>query len=416
MRHDVDVSASRTFDWLPESAARIRVEPVALLCAVTFAIFVPFAMLNPLLPEIAAGLGVSISVVGQLNTATMISSAFIALVIGTLSDVYGRRPFLVAGLALVGVGTIGLSLAPTFAWALLTRVLVGAGAIFPVALALAGDWYQGEQRNRVVARMLGVASIAWVLGAPAASSGAQLLGWRGTIGAFGVLFLMMAALGLFVLPRERQRLESRNLRDALGGILSVQRQQSDVALLLMSSAARSVRFSGILTYIGAFYKDELVIETWQLGPMLALGAAAFYVGSEMVGRWNAQLGSRNTMAIALLLTGITNALLVLAPRFAPLGLALPLCLTLWAASCTLDAIAFAGLIALLLRLAGETRGATMALNNSLGNVGSAIGAAACGIGLALSGYTGVGGIALIAAIVAMAFVLLADRHIVDTRT
>jgi predicted MFS family arabinose efflux permease len=369
MGRDVGVNASRTLDRLPEAPARIGVEPGALLCVVTFAIFVPFAMLNPLLPEIADGLGVSISVVGQLNTATMISSAFIALVIGTLSDVYGRRLFLIAGLALVGLGTIGLSLAPTFAWALLTRVLVGAGAIFPVALALAGDWYQGEQRNRVVARMVGVASIAWVLGAPAASSGAQLLGWRGTIGAFGVLFLMMAALGLFVLPREQQRLGASNLSDALGGILSVQRQQSDVALLLMSSAARSVRFSGILTYTGAFYKDELGLETWQLGPMLALGAAAFYVGSEMVGRWSAQLGSRYAIAIAVLLTGIANALLMLAPRFAPLGLTLSLCLTLWAVSCTLDAIAMAGLTALLLRLAGETRGATMALNASLGNVG-----------------------------------------------
>jgi predicted MFS family arabinose efflux permease len=77
-----------------------------LLCFLAFVASLQLAMLHPILPDIAAGLGVSIPVVGQLVTATMFVGGLAVLITGMLSDIYGRKPCVVGGLGLPGMGTI----------------------------------------------------------------------------------------------------------------------------------------------------------------------------------------------------------------------------------------------------------------------------------------------------------------------
>ncbi len=100
---------------------------LALLCVVTFTLQLPGAMLNPILPDMAGSLGVSVAAVGQLGTIVSLVGATAALLVGTLSDLYGRRPFLVGGLVLVSLGTLALAVAPTFGWALASRSCASCG-------------------------------------------------------------------------------------------------------------------------------------------------------------------------------------------------------------------------------------------------------------------------------------------------
>ena len=61
-------------------------------------------MLPPILVEIASDLKISVAVAGQLATATFAAWAVSLITAGPLSDSFGRRPVILAGLLmLVGV-------------------------------------------------------------------------------------------------------------------------------------------------------------------------------------------------------------------------------------------------------------------------------------------------------------------------
>src|SRR5262245_17861884 len=68
--------------------------------------------LAPFLPSIAAELGVSVALVGQIPSLTMLLAAMLGLVAGPLGDHFGYRRSTVIGLATSAVSTLGIALAP----------------------------------------------------------------------------------------------------------------------------------------------------------------------------------------------------------------------------------------------------------------------------------------------------------------
>ncbi|MBU4335068.1 MAG: MFS transporter [Actinobacteria bacterium] len=111
---------------------------------------------------------------------------------GTASDRYGRRQVLGAGLLLLAVANGLTALVPAPPWAILTRGVAGlaSGALLPTTLALIGDLWPAQERHVVVSRTTATASLAASVATLGAGIGAELLGWRVTIGLFAVLALL----------------------------------------------------------------------------------------------------------------------------------------------------------------------------------------------------------------------------------
>ena len=65
---------------------------------------------------------------------------------GPLSDRFGRKPVLAAGLVIFALGALGAALAPSFGWLLAARALQGVGAAAPrvVAIAIVRDRFVGR--------------------------------------------------------------------------------------------------------------------------------------------------------------------------------------------------------------------------------------------------------------------------------
>ncbi|MBT9486478.1 MAG: Bcr/CflA family efflux MFS transporter [Rubrivivax sp.] len=113
------------------------------------------------------------------------------LVYGPLSDRLGRKPVLLAGLALAGLASVGAAFAPSLPWLIAARVLQGAGcaAGMVVGRALVQDLFEGPERTRVMAFV----GMTMGLCPPLATIvGGQLhvrLGWQAN-------FVLVAALAL----------------------------------------------------------------------------------------------------------------------------------------------------------------------------------------------------------------------------
>ena len=113
---------------------------------------------------------------------------------GWLSDRIGRRPVMLAGLALFGAGGVLAALADSMVTLIVGRALQGCGAIAGVALALAADHTRPRNRGVVMA-IIGMAiGASFLLSMVVAVPLATLLGLRGLFW----LTAGLAALGMLL--------------------------------------------------------------------------------------------------------------------------------------------------------------------------------------------------------------------------
>jgi MFS family permease len=124
------------------------------------------AIIGPALPAIEADFGID-----SRSLAWIFNIYILLQLVGTplmakLSDRYGRRQVYVLNLALFGVGSVIVVVAPDFATLLVGRAVQGFGAsgIFPVASAVIGDTFPAEKRGPTLGLLGAVFGIAFLLG------------------------------------------------------------------------------------------------------------------------------------------------------------------------------------------------------------------------------------------------------------
>ena len=147
--------------------------------------------------------------------------------IGNLSDRFGRRPVLIASLAMLGVDYLITGFAPTIAWLFVGRFLSGiAGAAYTTANAYIADVSPPEKR----AANFGLVSAAFGIGFVIGPAVGGLLGEFGARVPFyvsaGIAFCN-ALYGLIVLkeslPRERRRKFEIWRANPLGALIALKR-------------------------------------------------------------------------------------------------------------------------------------------------------------------------------------------------
>nr|WP_279168770.1 aromatic acid/H+ symport family MFS transporter [Providencia huaxiensis] len=149
---------------------------------------------------------------GALSSYALVGMFFGAFIIGTLSELYGRRRMLLACVTLFSLTMLGAAFAPT-PWLFgLMRFIggIGLGGVIPVAAALTIEYSPTEKRSFNYGIMYSGYSLGILSAALVAMWLLEHFGWRSVI-AFGALPLLLIWPMARILPESLEYLTHKGL-------------------------------------------------------------------------------------------------------------------------------------------------------------------------------------------------------------
>src|SRR5581483_6072198 len=313
-------------------AGEMPTRAIALLALASFASAANLRVCDPLLPQMAGELGVSVGKAALTVTAFALAYGVLQIVDGHLSDSRGKLGIVVLGSIWAGIATIGSTTMPSLEPLVVLRFLAGAGAaaVIPVAIAWIGDVVPYHLRQAVLARYISGQILGIVFGQAAGGLLGELIGWRATLAVLGVLHI---AAGLLLLGEARRLGSGRPMPSASGrwrrSAASVHRLLQDrwVRTVLISVFIEGVGMFGALAYVGADLHQRFGLSLAAVGALLASFGAGALLYSLTAHSLIARLGQQGLAAFgALALAGGYLLLAVLpgawlaAPAIALVGL------------------------------------------------------------------------------------------------
>lgn len=267
----------------------------------------------PALPMLTRELGAPMSAAQMTMAALILAFGVAQLVWGPIADRVGRRPVLIAGLALYTAASVGAALAASIELLIVWRTVQGAclAAAVVVARAIVRDLYEPHEGARVMSIALsGLAVIAfaspslggWVAG---------VWGWRATLSGVALAGALTLA---FVALRLPETLAHPNPRATAFGPLArswaqIARHPAFLAWALLTSFT----YGGLFTFLAGssfVYIDMLGVSPGAYGLLMATGSAAYLAGTFVCRRWIVKLGVVRAVQRGALFTLAAGALIV----------------------------------------------------------------------------------------------------------
>ena len=263
----------------------------------------------PAFPQVEAQLGASASQVTQTLSLFLLGFATGPLLLGPLSDRFGRRPILLLGLVIFTLGGIGSALSGNIGLLLACRLVqgIGAGAGGSLPFAIVRDLFEGKQarmRMSAVTLVLGVGPIvAPLIGAALLMTG----NWRLIYAALAVGGLVLLAVTAFGFAESSP--DGKHHGISPRRMLASYRHVLGNRTFLGNSLVNAGAFSAMFAYISgspSVLMGNLGASDAAYSVLFACSAAAFVVGSALNGvlaAWHVPSGRIVLMANLCLVAG-----------------------------------------------------------------------------------------------------------------
>jgi EmrB/QacA subfamily drug resistance transporter len=112
-------------------------------------------------------------------TAYLLTATISGPVYGKLSDLFGRRPIFLVGIAIFLVGSVLAGISPSIEWLIASRGIqgLGAGALFPIAIAVIGDIFAPSERGKYQGLFGAVFGLSVLIGPAIGGLITDTVGW-----------------------------------------------------------------------------------------------------------------------------------------------------------------------------------------------------------------------------------------------
>ncbi|GAA4291909.1 multidrug effflux MFS transporter [Streptomyces venetus] len=245
-------------------------------------------MYLPSLPEVTRSLHAPAATVQLTLTACLAGMALGQLVVGPMSDRWGRRRPLLAGLGVFVVATVLCALAPTVELLVAFRLaqgLAGAAAIV-IARAVVRDLYDGMAMARFFSTLMLISGVAPIVAPLIGGQILRVTDWRGVFVVLTFIGLAMGALAWTKLPETLPPAErhSGGVGEALRAMRGLLADRSFAGYMLTGGFA----FAALFAYISA--SPFVIQEIYGASPQtFSLLFGVNSVGLVLVGQINGKI-------------------------------------------------------------------------------------------------------------------------------
>ena len=213
--------------------------------------------------------------VGNINHTTLVVTVFFLgmalgqLVVGPLSDAYGRKPIVLWGYSLFIAGCVLSFIAESWSVKIIARLLQGLGAAAPrvIAVAIVRDEYKGRAMARIMSIIMAIFILAPIL-APLMGQGLIFLGgWRATFAG-----LILVALPSFLIHKPmRNPAKSEKTLRTVSFLTAFSRFRSRVTVSISTQGANWWAFHRLSRDCGRFFRTFTVSATCSLFSLPRIG-------------------------------------------------------------------------------------------------------------------------------------------------
>jgi MFS transporter, DHA1 family, inner membrane transport protein len=380
---------------VPEGWGRAQAAVGAALFLCLFASQAGLIVLTPVLAQVADDLDVSTAEAGQLRTVSGLAAGLAAVGLGTVGRGVALRRVLAGGAAGLALASIASAAAPSFAVLALAQALLGVSvaALLVGATVASAEWVPKQHRTRVLSWALVGPPAAWIVGMPLIGAIGEI-SWRWTWLVLPLAAALVAGMAVASRPASARPGRSESMTTAL--------RDPPTARWVVGELLANSAWIGALVFSGALFTESYGATSLVTGIVLAAAAAAYVAGNVYFRR------VVDCRAHVLLV----RLSLVLAVGVALFGIVRPgllVSLVLFAATAFVAGGRTLIGSAVGLEAAPERRLAVMGARAAAAQLGYFVGSAAAGGALAAGGYPAFG-IAL-----ALLFLVSALPFLVDAR-
>jgi len=264
-------------------------------------------MYLPAFPEIVQRFGSTASLVQFSLTACLLGLGVGQLVMGSLSDGYGRRTPLLISMAAYVISSLACAFSPNIGLLIVFRFVQGfaASAGIVISRAIARDLYSGKDLTKFFSLLLLVGNLG-PLAAPVAGSGVlSFTAWSG-------VFIALALLGLYLWMMTKWSLKETLPTDRRSPTNFAHQVRSYVVLIrdrqfLGYMLAQGIMIAGVFAYVSGtpfIYQNIYGVTPTIFALLFGSNGISLIIGSQLVGRMSHRVSER-----AFLLFGLWLALL-----------------------------------------------------------------------------------------------------------
>ena len=227
----------------------------------------------PAFPAIGQFFGVTNGVVQASFTGVTLGLALGQLILGPLSDAFGRRPLMLMAIGGYVLAIALAFLAPSIELFIAARFLMGffsAGADV-IGRAIIRDLYRGQAMQRLLARTYLIQSISPIAGPIVGAQLSEAFGWQSILLVFGLISIALLLLLNFLLF-ETLPVAKRRSSTPIGlarGYINVMRDRVLIGLMFYAAMQLSALFL-YLNFTPFVYQQSFGISQTDYGFWLAL--------------------------------------------------------------------------------------------------------------------------------------------------
>ncbi len=341
-------------------------------------------IVSPILPEISEALNIRESLQGLLITSYTVMLGIVALIIGPISDKFGRRRVLLFGCGFMAFALALHGIVNSYISMLSVRALAGAagGSLSGAAVAYVGDYYPYSRRGWANGWVMSGMAVGQIIGIPVGKILADQLGFRWPFLMFAITMTFATVLvWLFVPQPDVQREEGRL---TIGSSILRYRNMLKLGQVRAVSIIYLLMFLSLglyVIYLPTWLENVVGVSGTEIASLFFVGGLANVISSPIAGRLSDQVGRKPLIIASCIGLGVVMVLTTYVID------GIWLAYVLFAGAMVMFALRISPLQSLMTAIVpDERRGMLMSLAIAIGQVGMGLGSALAGVTYTEYGY------------------------------